>query len=77
MADNHEYHRGEMDISEQAATYHLFMDLSKWGSLLIAASLVLLTIWFCTDMGFFPGAIGFVVVMVAGWFLLRDKPQAH
>ncbi|MBX7248732.1 MAG: aa3-type cytochrome c oxidase subunit IV [Caulobacteraceae bacterium] len=78
MADSkHEYHRGEMDISEQEATYSLFMGLSKWGSLLIAASLVLLTIWFCTPMGFFTGAFGFVVVMVLGWFLLRSKPQAH
>ena len=77
MADNHEYHRGEMDISEQASTYHLFMNLSKWGSLVIAAFLTLFTVWFCTPMGFFPGAIGFVVVSVLGWLLLRDKPEAH
>jgi hypothetical protein len=78
MADpHHEYHRGEMDISEQEATYSLFMGLAKWGSLLTAATLVLLTLWFCTPMGFLPGAIGFVVVMVLGWFLLRSKPRAH
>ncbi|MES2721653.1 MAG: aa3-type cytochrome c oxidase subunit IV, partial [Pseudomonadota bacterium] len=28
-----EYHRGEMDISEQVATFHLFNGLTKWGSL--------------------------------------------
>ncbi|MCA6243718.1 MAG: aa3-type cytochrome c oxidase subunit IV, partial [Phenylobacterium sp.] len=26
-----EYHRGEMDISEQTATYAVFMALTKWG----------------------------------------------
>lgn len=77
MADNHEYHRGEMNISEQAATYHWFMGLSKWGSMFLAALLALLVFWFCTPLGFFPGAIAFVVVLAAGWFLLRDKPEAH
>ncbi len=78
MADpHHEYHRGEMDISEQQATYSLFMGMSKWGSLLLAASLFALTLWFCTDAGFLPGAASFVIVMMLGWFLLRDKPDAH
>ena len=77
MADKHEYHRGEIDISEQQATYSAFMGLSKWGSLLLAASLFALTLWFCTDAGVLPGAASFVIVMVLGWFLLRDKPDAH
>jgi len=82
MAKGHsEYHRGEMDISEQKATYDLFMAMTKWGSLLTAAALFGLVLWFCTGAGFwsgmFQGAIGFVVLMVVGWFLLRDKPQAH
>jgi len=73
---HHDYHRGEMDISEQKATYELFMGLTKWGSLLVAASILGLTVWFCTDAGFFPGLLSFVVLMVVGWFLLRDKPKA-
>ncbi len=77
MAEHEEYHRGQMDISEQKATYDLFMGLTKWGSLLTAASLLGLTIWFATDAGFFPGAIAFVVMMVLGWFMLRKKPEAH
>ena len=28
-----DYHRGEMDIQEQVATFDLFMALTKWGSL--------------------------------------------
>ncbi|MCK5908923.1 MAG: aa3-type cytochrome c oxidase subunit IV, partial [Caulobacter sp.] len=28
-----DYHRGEMDISEQAATYAAFGKMTKWGSL--------------------------------------------
>lgn len=82
MAQGHdEYHRGEMDISEQTATYAWFMDMAKWGSLVTAASLFGLVLWFCTGAdfwgGLFQGAIGFVVLMVVGWFLLRDKPGAH
>ena len=75
---HHEYHRGEMDISEQKATYDLFMGLTKWGSLLTAAIVLFLTVWLAAGMGFFAGLISFVVLMVAGWFLLRSKPgDAH
>lgn len=71
-----EYHRGEMDISEQAATYGVFMLLTKWGSLAIATALVLLVLWFCTPAGFLPGLVSSVVVAVIGVFVLRDKPDA-
>lgn len=69
-----EYHRGEMDISEQKATYAVFMVLTKWGSLAIAALLVLFTVWFCTPAGFIPGFVSALVLTVAGVVLLRDKP---
>ena len=69
-----EYHHGEMDISEQSATYAVFMALTKWGSLAIAAALVLLVLWFCTPAGFIPGFISAVVVSVIGVMVLRDKP---
>ena len=71
-----EYHRGEMDISEQTATYGVFMLLTKWGSLAVAAFLVLLTLWFCTPAGFIPGFISALVVTVIGVIVLRDKPGA-
>jgi hypothetical protein len=82
MAGAHDdYHRGDMEISEQRATYAVFMGMAKWGSLFTASSLLALTLWFCTGAdfwsGLFQGAIGFVVLMVVGWFLLRGKPEAH
>ena len=68
-----EYHRGEMDISEQTATYHAVMGLTKWGSLALAVALLMLTLWFCTPAGFFGGLIPGVVLLVAGIVLLREK----
>ncbi|GAA0626944.1 aa3-type cytochrome c oxidase subunit IV [Brevundimonas kwangchunensis] len=79
MADNHahdDYVRGSMEISEQKSTFDLFMGMSKYGSLAIAASLAFLTIWFMPKGSFFGGLIVFVVMMAAGIFFLR-KPKAH
>jgi hypothetical protein len=72
---DHEYHRGEMDIREQAHTYEMFGELSKWGSLLTAVAVLVLTLWFCTNVGFFGGAIPGVVLLVAGIFFLRKGPS--
>jgi hypothetical protein len=73
-----DYQRGDMDISEQAATFHLVMGMTKWGCLVLAAMLVLLVIWFCTPAGFVPGFIAGVVVLAAGIFGLRQrKAEAH
>jgi len=69
-----DYHRGEMDIHEQAGTYKAFLAVSKWFSLLLAASLVTLVIWFCTKGGFLGGAITGVVILVVGFLALRSKP---
>ena len=69
-----DYHRGEMDIHEQAGTYKAFLAVSKWFSLLLAASLVTLVIWFCTKGGFLAGAITGVVILVLGFLALRSKP---
>ena len=46
MADD--YHRGEMDIHEQVATYNAVMGMTKWGSLALAVALLALVLWFCT-----------------------------
>ena len=35
-----DYHRGEMDISEQVSTFHMIMGITKWGSLGLAAFLL-------------------------------------
>lgn len=71
-----EFHHGDMDIHEQQATYHLFMAMTKWGSLALAALLVLLVLWFCTPAGFVGGLISAVVVVALGVLLLREPPAA-
>ena len=68
-----DYHRGDMDISEQRSTYHLVMGMTKWGSLILAAVLLALTIWFCTDAGFLAGLVSAIVVAVVGVLVLREK----
>lgn len=79
MAGNgHDYHRGEMDIHEQAATYAGFGKLTKWGSLALAVLLLAIVMWFCTDAGFFAGAISAAVLAVVGILILKEKPnQSH
>ena len=82
MADQHADHaehayvHGSMEISEQVSTWHLFLFLTKWGSLAMAAVLLLLTVWFAVGAGFLAGAISAVALFVIGFFALRSKP-AH
>lgn len=76
MAGSSDYHRGEMDIAEQKATYHLVMGMTKWGSLVLAASLLFVVLWFCTPAGFMGGAVAGVVLSVLGVIFLREKPSA-
>jgi hypothetical protein len=70
-----EYHRGEMDIHEQQATFRLVMGLTKWGSLTFASVLLLLVLWFCTDAGFLSALISAVVVAALGITFLRSPPE--
>jgi hypothetical protein len=66
-----EYHRGDMDIHEQASTYAFVMGLTKWGSLAIAAAVLFLTLWFCTSAGFLGALVTAVVVVAVGIVVLR------
>lgn len=80
MADNHhadDYVRGSQEISEQVATYALFQNLAKWGSLLTAAVLLFLTLAFMYGGSIITGLIAGVALFVVGWFFLRSKPSAH
>ena len=79
MAESHsdEYHRGEMDVHAQEAAFSAFVKLTKWGSLLLAASLTALVLWFATSAGFIAGAAAFVVIMVIGIAVLREKGGGH
>ena len=71
-----DYHRGEMDIAEQNATFHLIMGLTKWGSLGLAAFLLFVTIWFCTTIGFLGGLVAGLALLILGIMALREKPAA-
>ena len=77
-ADAHsDYVPGTMDISEQASTFSLVMNIIKWGSLASAVIVLTLVMWFQPGGSFIAGAIAGLVVAVAGWFMLRKKPAAH
>ena len=85
MADPHhasdahdDYVRGSQKIDEQASTFNLFVGLAKWGSLLTAATLVFLVLWFQPGGSFIGGAITAAVVLVAGFFFLKSgKKSSH
>jgi len=72
-----DYHRGEMNIQAQVSTFHVFNLLTKWGSLATAVSVLVLTLWFCTDAGFWGGAITGVVVTALGVLVLRERNTNH
>ncbi len=71
-----EYHRGEMDVHEQARTYHSFLAFYKWGSLAIAVGLLFFALLFAVGVGFFGAAISAGVVLVLGILILRERPNA-
>ncbi|MCS6624782.1 aa3-type cytochrome c oxidase subunit IV [Roseibacterium beibuensis] len=79
MADPHhadahdDYVRGSQEISEQESTFDLFMGLAKWGSLLVAVSVLFLVVWFQPGGSFIAGAISGVVLLAVGIFALRKK----
>ena len=80
MAKSHDAHddyvRGSQEIREQETTFVAFVGLAKWGSLIIAAALLFLTIWFQPGGAFIPAFISAVVLLVAGFFILKS-PKKH
>jgi thiamine transporter ThiT len=71
----HDYHPGDQDITEQRATFSLFGKLIKWASLAVAVLIVMLVLWFCVGAGFFGGLIPGLVVLCAGIYFLRSRPE--
>ena len=71
-----DYHRGDMDIHEQVDTFKLVMNITKWGSLIIAAAVLTLVLWFCTDAGFLTAILCGAVLSIVGFIFLRSKPEA-
>jgi hypothetical protein len=72
-----DYHRGAQDIHEQVNTFHAFGAFTKWSSLILAGSLLMLTLWFCTDAGFLGGLVTGLVVLAIGVFALRERKPKH
>ena len=72
-----DYHRGDQDIHEQVETFHLVMNITKWGSLTFAALVLFLVLWFCTPAGFVGGFVSAAVVAVLGFLVLRSKPASE
>ena len=73
-----DYQRGAMDITEQQATFHLVMGMTKWGSLVIAAGVLFFVLWFCTHFGFMGAAFCSLVLLALGIVFLREGPApAH
>lgn len=84
MADPHhatdahdDYVRGSQHIDEQASTFELFINLAKWGSLLVAATIAFLVMWFQPGGSFIGGVITGGVILVAGVLFLRKGGKAH
>lgn len=73
QADASAYVRGEMPIQEQAATFQLFMGLSKWGSLAVACLLVFLTVSFYPGGSLAAGLMSAVVLGGLGFVGLKSK----
>lgn len=71
-----DYHRGEMDISEQSRTFHSFIGMTKWGSLAVAVLVLFLALIFSAHAGFFQAAGAAAVVLAVGIWALRKKPDA-
>lgn len=72
-----DFHRGDMDISEQVSTFKLVMGLTKWGSLLTAVTILFFTLLFATKTGFLGSLVAAVVVLAIGIAVLRDRGQGH
>ena len=67
-----DYHHGEMNISEQAATYARFGSMSKWSALILAVGLLFFIMLFCTGAGFGGAAISAIILLIAGIVFLRS-----
>jgi hypothetical protein len=61
----------EMDYQEHDKTYNMFLGLAKYGSLFCVALLVAMAFGFFTPAGMVSSFILFILVCVAGAFLLR------
>lgn len=66
-----DYHRGAMDISDQKSVFSAFTRITDWGSVMIAASVALLTFAFAMGLGWWTGVIVYAVICVAAGAILK------
>ena len=72
-----EHHNGPvemgapMDYPEHEKTYGLFIAGAKYGTLICVALLIAMAAGFFTSAGFFSAFLLFIILNVAGFFLLR------
>lgn len=60
----------EMDYPEHQHSYHLFLEMAKYGALHVAAILIAMAFAFFTSAGFISGLILFLLISAIGiWFL--------
>lgn len=61
----------EMDYAEHERTYDLFLTISKYTCLVVAAILVAMAFGFFTPAGFFSSTVLFILITALGIWLLR------
>ena len=60
-----------MDYAEHEKTYSMFLAGAKWGSMVVVVLLIAMAAGFFGGVGFLGSLILFVVLNIAGAFLLR------
>lgn len=61
----------EIDFAEHVKTFHLFVNLAKYGALTCAALLLSMAFGFYTSAGFISALILFILIIVVGAYILR------
>lgn len=60
----------ELDFEEHERTYHLFLNLAKYGTLFCVALLTSMAFGFFTPAGFISSLLLFIIIIAIGAFLL-------
>jgi hypothetical protein len=75
LMDNHQSGPVEtgapMDYAEHEKTYEMFLAASKWGTMVLVVLMIAMAAGFFGGAGFIGSLLVFIVLNVAGVFLLR------
>jgi hypothetical protein len=72
-----DYHRGDMDITEQVATFRDAMIVTKWACLHVAVGVLFFTLLFCTQAGFIGSVVPAALLTAVGILVLKRRKPAH